>query len=338
MDKPTKPKITIKINGENKSFSEENKKIYPEIAEEVIYVDEPDRGPQFIEQETHRETAATQSVADEDFDWIIPDNDEDDIAEYKIVSHQVHAPATKKTTRNLIGGIGPILLSGVFAILLGTTLGILMLKLVISDGSKPAIAEPKTVAETKETSKTSDKTFTAVIPALSTIIVQEGFYSSKDAAKTAAGQVASIGVPAEPINIGGKDYVYIGVAESGAIGKQLGSLYKAKGVRDFFAKEITIEEKKMSGVTEADKAFLESAFDIYQNLVKITSDAIVTNTLANGTNAKISEQLNGKGLKNDTVKKLHAELSAAYQNAIEAKKMEEAQQHLLNFLALYNSL
>jgi stage II sporulation protein B len=346
VDKPNKGNtITIKLNGENQTFMDETNEIDSNTSNSpiptVVKID-----PDYIEQDGFLETAAAQESVDESFDWIIPETAENDIEEYKIVSTQSSKKKggafTKNPKMKKGGAFGSILISGIFAILIGTTFGFIMLKLVIADHSGKTVSVPNVVQE-NGTSKVDTKTTTAVVKPLTAFVVQEGIYSSKASTTNAASKVASIGVPSQSIEIDGKEYLFLGVADSQEIAKTLGGLYKGKGVLAVFAKPLSFKEKNVPGVNGSEKSFLETVPSIYQSLAKMTSSAIVTKSLSEDSTKVIDEQLKDNGIKNDKVKGLKSELSTAeekvkaYQKTNDTKSLSEAQQHLLNFLALYYS-
>lgn len=354
VDKPTKGNtITIKLNGEKHSFSEESKKggqkasNSPDKTGVKIYTDQ-------VEEGGTRETAAAQESVDESFDWIIPEAAENDIEEYKIVSTKGTEKKNKKKPSLLIKNplkkdnraLGPILLSGVFAILLGTSFGFLMLKLVTPDQSKTekAATVPSAVEQTVTETAPPKAAASVAIKPLTAYVVQEGVYSSKDAAKAAANKVAAHDIPSQSIEIDGKHYLFLAAADTQETAKALGTLYKGKGVKEVFSKSLTIKEKTVSNLNEAEKSFLEAAPAIYQSLANMSASAIASKTISNDAAKVIGEQLKGNGLKNEKVKSLKAELSTAeekikaYQKTKETKNLNDAQQNLLNFLSSYYSM
>jgi stage II sporulation protein B len=360
VDKPKKGnRITIKLNGEKQQFIDEMKEKHSKMNSSpvptVIKID-PNHTvikiePNHIEQESFLETAAAQEPVDESFDWIIPETAENDIEEYKIAGSQTTKKNNKLTPSSFAkklkkkngGAFGSVLIAAIFAILIGTTFGYIMLKLVITDHSEKAATVPKVVAE-KGTNKVDAKTAAVVVKPLTAFVVQEGVYSSKEAVKDAASKAAVNGVPSQSIEMDGHHYLFIGVADTQEIAKTLGGLDKEKGVKDVFAKPLSIKEKTVPEMNENEKSFLETAPAIYQSLVKMTSSAIITKSISEDSSKVIDEQLKNNGIENEKVKGLKAELTTAeekikaYQKTKDPKSLSEAQQNLLNFLALYYSL
>jgi stage II sporulation protein B len=357
VDKPnTGNTIKIKLNGETQNFSEEPIKKEQESSKDsftkVITIDEDSSG-----QDGYLETAAAKEPIDESFDWIIPESSDNDIKEYKVVSSQSLKKGGKKksfslstfsTKRN--GGVfKSILVTAVFAILIGSSLGVLMLKLVISDNSKPAVTVPTVVdkGSDKGSETTGGNSSSIVIGAQTAFIVQGGAFSSKDAASGAANEAKSKGAPAQTVTMNEREFMFLGVADSIETAKQMESHYEANGFDDVLPKQIPIAEKTVSGITEGEKVFLEAVPAIYQQLSKVTSNAILSGSISSEASKEVTglgDRLNQSDLKNEKVKNLNIELSSALEKvkAFQEKKKKdsliEAQQHLLNFLSVYYSL
>lgn len=358
MDKPNRGNtIKIKLNGETQTFSDEPIKKEQESSKDsftkVITIDEDSSG-----EDGFLETAAAKESIDESFDWIIPESSDNDIKEYKVVSSLNPKKGGKKrpvsfstfsTKRN--GGVfKSILVTAVFAILIGTSFGVLMLKLVISENSKPAVTEPavEEKGSDKGSEATGGKSSSIVIGAQTVFIVQGGAFSSKDAASEASNEVKGKGAPAQTLTMNDKEFMFLGVADSIETAKQMESHYEANGFEDVLPKQIPIAEKTVSDINESEKGFLEAAPAIYQQLSKVTSNVIVSGSISSEASKEVTglaDQLSqSTDLKNEKVKNLNAELSSALEKveAFQEKKNEdsliEAQQHLLNFLSIYYSL
>lgn len=358
MDKPDRGNtIKIKLNGETQSFSEEPVKMEQESGEDsftkVITIDEELRG-----QDGLLETAAAKESVDESFDWIIPESTGHDIQEYKVVSSQNQKKGGTKKPKFITfsnkrnGGVfKSILVTALFAILVGSSLGVLMLKLFINNDSKPAATEPEVVGKESDNSSesTSGKSTSIVLGAQTAFIVQGGAFTTKDAATAAVTQAKGKGLPAQTLNMSDKEFLFLGVADSIETAKTLGAQYKANGFEDVFSKQIPIGEKTVSDINETEKSFLEASPAIFQKLSKITSGAIISGSVTEDSSKEVtslSEQVNqsSEKLKNEKVKTLNQELSSALKSveAYKEKKnknsLVEAQQHLLNFLTVYYSL
>ena len=354
MDKPKKGNtIKIKLNGDTQPVQEEPKKKEPEASTEpvtrVIKIDSNK-----LDSDVFFETAAAQESVEESFDWIIPESSENDIEEFKINSSSKtpkksglpkitsFSSNTKKNGRPL----GSIVISGIFAILIGTTIGVVMLKLVTAGPTEKTVTEPPVVEVKGGTDKkpAAGKTTTAALGQLTAYVIQGGFFSSKDGAKETVSQISSKGVPSQIIEMEGKHFIFLGTADSIETAKSLSTQYKDKGVEGAFAKSLLLDEKKVSNITTKEKDFLETVPMIYETLSLVTSSALLTKSISEESTkalAGIEEQLKESGIKNEKIKNLEAELTSAeekvkaFQKSKNAKSISEAQQHLLNFLSYY---
>jgi stage II sporulation protein B len=346
--------IKIKLNGESKSFKEEPIKKNEQSGEEftTIKID-----PKMIDQDVFIETAAAKESIDESFDWIIPESSDNDLKEFKIISQQKPTKNNKKiTTFSTISKkrngdvLRSIIVTTVFAILIGTSFGVIMLKF-FADNNKPAITQPavENKGGAKDTDKSPASTTSAVIGAQTVFVVQGGVFSSEAAAKEGIEQVKGTGNPAQTLAIDGKNFMFLGVADSLESAKQLGTHYKANGVSEVFAKQIAIGEKKVMEINESEKSFLEASVAVFQQLSNVTASSIFTNSISDETIKTVSglgDQISKdtSKLSNEKVKNLNSDLTKAvekvkaFQQTKETKTLVEAQQHLLNFLTVYYSL
>ncbi|WP_160721981.1 SPOR domain-containing protein [Bacillus sp. USDA818B3_A] len=361
MDKPNKGNtIKIKLNGESQAYQEEPKKIEPEpepiidTAPRVIKINSEE-----LDSDVFLETAATQESVDESFDWIIPESSDQDIEEFSIVPNKKSQKASlpkittfstnqkKKKDRNFVS----ILISAAFAILIGTTIGVVMLKLFITGPSDNNGTETiSTIAEqgtTTPVEETGEKTNTVTLEQMTTYVIQGGVFTSKEGAKETSTQVAAKGMPTQLVEISGKQFLFLGVADSIETAKSLGNQYKADGVNEVFAKPLLLDEKEVTDVNAKEKAFLENALSIYQTLSSATSTALINNSLSEESTkaiASMDKQLPASGLKNAKVKTLKTELSNAsakvksFQKSKDSESLNEAQQHLLKFLNAFYAL
>ncbi|MEH7354270.1 SPOR domain-containing protein [Neobacillus drentensis] len=361
MDKPKKGNtIKIKLNAETQPVQDEPKKSEPEVSTEpvtrVIKIDS-NKLDSKLDSDVLLETAAAQESVDESFDWIIPESSENDIEEFNIVSSKTPKKSSvpkitsfsSNSKKKNVQPLGSIVISSIFAILIGTTIGIVMLKLLTTGPSDKTVTEPPVVEEKGGTDKkpAAGKTTSADLKQLTAYVIQGGFFSSKDGAKETASQISSKGVPSQIIEMEGKHFIFLGAADSIETAKSLSTQYKDKGVEGAFAKPLLLDEKKVSDISTKEKDFLETVPAIYETLSLVTSSALLTKSISEESTkalAGIEEQLKVNDLKNEKVKNLKVELSSAeekvkaFQKSKDAKSIREAQQHLLNFLSTYYSM
>jgi stage II sporulation protein B len=357
VDKPNKGNtIKIKLNGETPPFQD-----VPPKKEAEANIDLPKVikiNSKLTDADVFIETAAAQESADESFDWIIPESSDHDIEEFKIVPSQTSkktalpkiATFSSNTKKKNGRPFGTILISAAFAILIGTTIGVVMLKLVLTKPSdKTVTMEPTEVIDNPASTgpKTTEgkNTSAASISQLTTYVIQGGVYSSEAGVKETSAGLTSKSVPSQSVEMDGKYYLFLGVADSIETAKALGGQYKADGIEDVFAKPLLLDEKKFTNVTDNEKTFIKAVPTIYQTLALTTSNAVVTQNLSEDASKALTgleEQLK-TSVKNKKIKDLKAELVSAeekvksFQDSKDEKNLSDAQQHLLNFLSLYFS-
>ncbi|WML54205.1 hypothetical protein RCG17_06010 [Neobacillus sp. PS3-12] len=348
--------ITIKINGEKRPYLEEPAKEDPPSNENRNLPIEYDSSTS--EHEVIEETAATQE-AEESFDWILPQQEttKTETSLYQAVKpskqrNGIRLPALLKVEKKNVSVIKSMALSVIFAILLGTGFGFIMLKLVITDGSKPAAVGTKTMpASKKEIANTNSKSQGAItLKPLTTYMVQGGVFSKKETANTVARQAVEKGIPAETMEWNGQYYIFLGVADSIEHARSLGTIYQHKGMDGVFAKTITIPEKKFANLTTAEKSVVENAMTLVPLLATLSTNSLTGGTITSSELKTLSElqtklnKIDNKGIKNQDIKDLNQEVTGAlkqiagYQKQKDRKLLEKAQQHLLTFMADYYSL
>ncbi|MFB5194736.1 hypothetical protein ACE198_07360 [Neobacillus sp. KR4-4] len=361
VDKPNNGNtIKIKLNGENPPIQEVPPKNEVETNSDPI--------PRVIkintehtesESDVNSETAASQESVDESFDWIIPESSDQDIGELKIIP----SPTSKKTSLPKITSftsnikkkngrpLGSILISAAFAILIGTTIGVVMLKLVITSPTEKTVTTVPTEVTDKPASSNKTKTAeakntsSASISQLTTYVIQGGVFSSDSGAKATSDNLSSKNVPSQTVEMDGKYFLFLGVADSIEGAKALGAQYKEDGIEDVFAKPLLLDEKKFSGITDKEKTFLKAVPTIYRTISLTTSNALVTKELSEDASKVLSEiEAPLKTVvKNEKIKDLKAELVSAnekvkaFQESKDVKNLSDAQQHLLKFMSVYFS-
>lgn len=340
-------KITIKINGKNRNIQEQNQPAKKEIKKEKL---------EDIEQIAVQQISATQEAKDEDdFDWILPELEEaEELKEYKIASKPKAVKGkTKKgiintnKVRQTKGILPSILLTVFFAVLLGTSLGVLMLKMVISDGAIEAGNTPMEEVPPEENNTTPTGTASLDLPAITGYVVQGGAFSNLESGETEALAMTQKGIPAKAMEMDDKVFLFVGISDNLPNAKALGVKLQENGIQTY-AKEVGFGGVSKSELQESEKKFLELSPGLYETILKVTSTATLSNTIPE----ELLDSLNNQGkqlneikdLENKEIQLLKTELDGAiskiksYSEKQDAKLLVETQQHLLNFLALYHKL
>ncbi|MCA1038948.1 hypothetical protein LCM00_05450 [Bacillus infantis] len=362
--------ITIKLNGKDREavhMKDKTAQKERDPVEEVQHIENVEEEPAEGKALTANgdlaelEAAPAREAADDEFDWILPEIMEEnpEPKEYKVAEKPEKGSGKKGSIFSSPGKpsnqkalVRSVVISVFFAVLFGTSLGFLMLKMVIHDGSAE---EPEGAAQTAAGSvsgsgqESQAGSGTLALEPLTVFVVQGGVFSTKDAAEKIQSTIFEKGAPAQLLEMEGKSYLFLGAAGSLEDAKQLGTDYKSKGM-DAFAKELAAGGKTLDKLQEEDKKFLQAAPGIYSSMAAgigaVTPGAAVPEE-ASKQAADISAQLAGfdkAKLSADRVAVMQKELSeaaelmASYQESPDEKGYYAIQQHLLSFIAAYNAL
>lgn len=350
MDKPNNNRtITIKINGNERKYKE---KIQPQ--EEKIVENEIEETP--TEFDSQLEIAASQEAIEESFDWILPEKD-DEIDEYIIAKPQQvmkksSVPSLKKHLHNQKSTpIKSVFLSILMAIVIGTSFGFVVLKLVISDGTvteeAPVTTNPQETPTNNESNTPSNaSTESIALTPIDTFIIQGGVFSTVESGKIEQQKVLEKGVPAQVIENNGQAILVLGVADSIANAKAIGAVLKENGI-DMFAKPYSLPGKELKGLTTTESSLLNAAPGLYGTLVSLSSSGTLTESLdTNLLNEQkaLLQTIDKTKLQSEKLQQLYLELEGAItklENFNEQKQkslITESQQHLLTVLHLYSTL
>lgn len=214
MDKKEKG-VTIKINGETKTYIE--KKESP------------------IEK-GFDEAAAVES-SDESFDWILPNEIIPSPVPKKVKIHQKKNHQIKLKT--------PIILA-IAAVIFGTSLGLIVIRTITTEHTVTEPVEQNIPTMAPITEPTSENI------TVQTYLVQGGVFSTEESAKEVQALVHEKNVPAEVFQVDKDYYVFLGAAKNLEAAKELALLYKTYDI-DVYWKEIDFTTKLSKDDQEIDK-------------------------------------------------------------------------------------
>jgi len=317
-------KMTIKINGQVKTLKDGTLvDAKPESAAAV----EPEEG----------------------FDWILPEDDEESLfvlTEKKKPKPGLFSfgngwmtPSKKKPMLFLQSYLIPI----ICAVIIGTSLGIVVLKTIAGTTTGTQLSEGEAVPADapKETEKAAKEKKTAsVVTEIKTYLVQGGIFTTKEAAAEIQQKVADKNVPAEIFQQDDQYVLYLGASNTLEDSKKLAVFLKTYGV-DVFWKEVTIK----SGAKDKEQKLLAEMVPVYQQLTEASS-AQLLDAESTLNQEKFDKQL--AGLKTDVKAASSASLSEAfnqltaaaelhrqYQSSQEKTQLLQTQDKLLLFLQNY---
>jgi stage II sporulation protein B len=364
--------ITIKINGNEREYREVTRKKEVESRKLAVEADQSviDLGSKKIDftepsldssppanLEGLTEVAAAQEAVDESFDWILPEENDDDIDEY-IIAKQ---PIEKKKKSNLSlfkkslpkkqdnGSIKSVFFSILLAVVIGTSFGFLVLKLVITenvDGQKVAMPSTEVTSPTDSNKPATAATGSLQIQPIETYIIQGGVFSTIESAKIEEQRVKQLGVPAQIIENNGQAFLFLGLADSLDKAKSMGAVMKANGI-EVFAKGYTLPETNVTKLTEAEVKLLTEMEAVYQTLAALSADGMLSTPLNEAQLPSVKELLlsiDKQEIQSPVIEQIRLDLTGAiekienYQKQQTESFMIEAQQHLLSFIQSYLSL
>lgn len=364
MDKPREFKtITIKINGKERSGKEknsvkmdsptskstdENKKVHEKVIDENV-----EKQYKKIDEITSQQSAVAKEENDEDsFEWILPEIEkEEGLKEFKIADsrtkenkkdYKEHNHPIKNVKNK--GFIPSFMITVFFAVVIGTTFGVVLLKMVISDTAVETTGIPSDDIEESVKEEGASVTASIKTAPIKGYVIQGGAFSSLESAKTIESTIASKGVPTKVIQLEEKFYIFIGLADNLGNAKAIGSNLWSSGIENF-SKEIEFGGKTDIKINDTEKNVLEIAPLIYQKILTISTNAALSNSIPS-TEIKSEEwkKIDVNSIENGHIQQLKLELDGALQGLTSFKEKKdskfivEIQQHLLNFLAIYHSI
>ncbi|GIN71080.1 hypothetical protein J14TS2_15550 [Bacillus sp. J14TS2] len=324
--------IKIKLNGKERPFEEKT----------VVH----------DWQAASEETSAASSeemLDEEEFEWILPNEEEPEIPEFK-VNH--HTESKKRPNIHRFGngpftlGIKRTIISFVLAITVGLLLGTFFLQIMKrEDIQATTTAQNQVAAEDKPgEEKKTGAGYEATLPAMAVPVLQAGVYSSKENAESAAKELTNQNYATTILEMDGKYNVFIGVAGELQEVESWEKNVKESGL-DVLAKELSLKESsiKLATKEQAEQLLKEV------NYFKTVAGEAVKGEVGGDVNEKVSQ--NGLQLidsykdgvyQNKEAVNLQEQLQAALkglENSSENK--EEAikvQQSLLNYITIYYQL
>ncbi len=329
MDKQPANKIKIKINGDERPFKEE-------VAIHKWNSNEAETA------------AATEKVSEDDqFEWVLPEVEENSIPEFKKIYYEP-SPEKTKTGKLFKKNSGShyltIFISAATAISIGILFGFIMLKVIAHQTEGVSQKSIGNNSGAIPTGAAAEQKKNVNLPALSTSIIQGGVY---DDATEPANEIKSKGLPTVVIPLESKQYVFIGVADNLAAAKQLAVEQKKQDVQ-VYAKQLTFPEKKIEVSSQDEKTFAEQTGSLFQLLAREASNAYLTSSMNSDNLSKIERQYKQvaglKNFKSNELKKLLTAQKECYQHLLSFQKSRDkneiisAQQALLSFLKQYSEL
>jgi hypothetical protein len=287
-----KPKILIKINGKERSFSEtttdEQIKKEPNFQTEVKQELKNNHPTSPIHKDyelAEEEIAAAKE--EREFEWILPQSHqlEDDPYD-KLVKRD----PVKKKSKPIIGTFSfpsiqkkrnkstypfkTLFLAIISALVIGTSFGMVVLHLFTKDLAQPAfevtqsIDSEGTVGEAEPEAEPSNgiQEVPITLPAIEVFVVQGGMFSSAEAAAPIVDGLKGEGFAGALINHEDKYYLFMGIGISDLVSKTMANTYETAG-KETYVKAFSIPEV----MTEGDPSMV-TAEKLFNHLILYSSN------------------------------------------------------------------
>ncbi|MCJ7839897.1 hypothetical protein MUB24_03000 [Lederbergia sp. NSJ-179] len=327
-----KATIKIKLNGSERPFEEET----------VIH--------DWKAASDETSAASSEEMLDEEFEWILPNEEEEqEVPEFK-VNHQKEPKKQPYFHRNgnspLKLWVKRLILSFVLAITVGLLLGSFLLKMMSQTDTQATTNEQNRLSsENKKEEGTTASKFEVKLPALTLPVLQAGVYSSKEAADAKAKELANQNQAQTILEMDEKYYLFLGVAGDLQKAKTWEKDLKHNGLEDVWAKELNFEERYIELASKEQSEHLLKEIEYFQTII------------GEPANIKMGGEVNNKVIQ-EGLQLMKADKDLIYQNKEAASLQEKlqtaikslektaensaetvkAQQALLDYISIYFTL
>lgn len=330
-------KITIKINGKDSSTNSLKEDFLQEIVDES--------------------TATNEKESEDEFDWMIPEIQK---SSQEPVIYSIKGKKNKSQKKKHIRGrngfpknknskFSRVLVIALFAVMVGTGLGLGILKIVSSSLLSEGEKEQQQTVQQTQSEPVNGKSLSIELPSLSYYVVQAGVFTQQEALKKESTSLSNLNIPNVQISSGEQEYIYIGVAPTLEDAKKLGSTYEKEGV-SYYAKELKIGGKERKNLNETEKELLEQMPVLYEGILEASTKGYLYGTIDEKTIQKVNSavekwrKLRDQQIKDKQLKQLKEETDTSisylqeYNESRDSKKILNLQQSLLNILSLYHKM
>lgn len=306
-------------------------------------------------QSAIKQLASTEEF-DEKFSWILPDESEQDQKTTKPSVEVVDVRPKNKKKHHYFKVRGPgnkhvtaAIVTIILAVLVGTSFGSIIKKYLIQD-----IATESTTAESQQKAKADEmnqnpspkENKSVTVPELSTFVVQGGVFSTVEAAQQVANELTTKQIPAYVIEEDKQALLYLATSDTLEHAKEIAVGLQEKGA-EVYTKQLIINEKSLTGVSDKEQAFITDAVDFFDTLTMAGSALFLTNTLTEQLKGMVEKQLtmlSTHQIENEQLAHLKNELIAAntafkaYEQEISEQRFVTLQHHLLTCIKHFDSL
>ncbi|WP_110111492.1 SPOR domain-containing protein [Bacillus sp. CGMCC 1.16541] len=320
MDKQSN-KISIKINGEEKTISED----------------------QNVKKEPLPQTES------DEFTWVLPEKQDEKIVSIEDLRHvkQSKKPLKKKSfSPSHTSIMKKIVLVVSLAVVVGVGLGMFSLKVMtnneevvsITNSEEPSVETGGSLSESPAKTPTKQDEPVKTVKAQSLYVVQAGVFSSKESGETAQKEMKEKGYTATSVASGENRLLLVGMGSEAALTKQLGESYKAKG-EEVYVKEYGLPTS--GSLSQKDVDVMEKIQPILVSLSMESNRSMLGQKLEAFKSEKESLTELEKATSNKEIQALITHLLKAndallkYEKSTSEQEAKVSQQQLLDGLQQY---
>lgn len=236
--------LKVTINGQEETVYGDESKEKTEANDQVTFSNWEEKRKAEMEM-----SAAKDEKKEDEFEWVLPEEEEND--DPKVVSpYRKKKGASGKNSHKKNNGLFPssikrVTTTVVFAVLIGSGLGLFALSLS-SDGDAPSttastepVNEDSKGSEMQDTDNTGSAAEGSGDGSVSTYAVQAGLYSSEEGAKSVADQLIADGYAAATLAMDEGYYVIAGIAEDKKLTSALSQTLIDNGKEAWGGKELS---------------------------------------------------------------------------------------------------
>lgn len=332
------PAIKITLNGKERPFTEETVIRDWKTASEQASA-----------------TVSEDQTEDEDFEWILPNEEHKEVPEFKLIHTEL--PSKNRTPGNWKRKLKPSMLhpnmkgfiiSFCLAIIVGLGMGTFILKISKAEHSASVTGienTPSSQPDTQEESKLKAE-YALKLPAWQISVIQGGVFSTQENADTKAKQLENEGQATIVIPLDNRYHLFLGISGQVQTAKTWEEHLKEQGVNDgeILAKELNIAEKEIIFSSEEEgnqfSKVLNTFSLIAEEMANIQVSGKVNENVIKDTLALLEKEAD-KAYSNPEANDLRSKLILAtnsliqYNNSAKKEDLLKAQQALLDYIKIY---
>jgi stage II sporulation protein B len=249
-----------------------------------------------------------------------------------------------------------MMLPMMLAIIIGVTLGIIVLKIftvdsaVVSQEGKVATNDI-TTTPTNPPEVGKDIIYSTEIPNLSVAVIQKFATASSEKANELVREYQLSGLPAATFETEGLHYIFIGIAPSKESATKFSHHFQQEGQEEPYVKPLTINGGTYENKDQALVVVMEHSVNLLEALIMQSANALQSETISSSEfksidqqMAVLMEEINDTTSLSENERQFFAEVTGAYTNLKDYQRQQDmtslwqSQQAVLNAVTMIGAL